>query len=211
MLTIRQCTATVAAAVVLAGAGTTAVAAPLHDTRTAQPAAPVVTPSHFDDGSFETPRVAANTFQDFTTGQSIGPWQVTSGTVDLIGAGYWQAAEGDQSVDLNGTNTGAVAQTFSTDSGKCYTVTYALAGNPAASPTVKTGEALIDGQDFQDFSFDVTGKTFANMGYVYRQFTFIATNASTTVTFASTTPNSDAGPVIDDVRIQPCCSCSSCG
>src|SRR5512139_751777 len=77
--------------------------------------------SRFDDGSFENP-VAAPPFQTFPSGQSIGPWLVTSGTVDLVGPTTWLAAEGNQSVDLNGANTGAVAQTFTTVPGTKYTV-----------------------------------------------------------------------------------------
>lgn len=168
------------------------------------------TVSRFDDGSFEYPRVAAGGFTDLSAGQAIGPWQVTAGTVDLIGAGYWQAAEGDQSVDLNGTTPGTVTQTFTTVPGVNYTVTYALAGNPAGGPTLKTGRALIDGQDFQDFSFDITGKSVTNMGYVDRQFTFRATSATTTIGFASTTPSTSFGPVLDDVRVERCAPCPTC-
>ncbi|GAA1235353.1 hypothetical protein GCM10009665_26900 [Kitasatospora nipponensis] len=168
------------------------------------------TVSRFDDGSFENPRVAAGSFTTLSAGQAIGPWQVTAGNVDLIGAGFWQAAEGDQSVDLNGTTPGTVAQTFTTVPGANYTVTYALAGNPAGGPTLRTGNALIDGQDFQDFSFNVTGKSTTNMGYVNRQFTFRATNATTTIGFASTTPNTSYGPVLDDVRVERCAPCPTC-
>ncbi|MFI1869899.1 choice-of-anchor C family protein [Streptomyces jumonjinensis] len=163
--------------------------------------------SRFDDGSFEYPTAPANSFTSIASGQSIGPWKVTSGAVDLIGAGFWQAAEGDQSVDLNAAQAGAVAQTFSTVAGRTYTVTYALAANPAGGPAVKTGEVLVNGQNFQDFSFDSTGKTFAAMGYVQRQVTFVANGPTTTLGFASTLPGA-YGPVIDDVRVTTCCPCS---
>ncbi|WP_158795128.1 choice-of-anchor C family protein [Streptomyces sp. NRRL S-337] len=154
------------------------------------------------DGSLETPRVKPNTFQTFTAGQFLGPWKVTSGSVDLKDAGYWQAAKGKQSMDLNGNGTGAVSQTFATVTGTAYTVTYALAGNSdGQAPAVKTGTVLIDGQNVQDLSFDATGKTHTDMGYVTRQVHFVATGKSTTLTFASTTPNSDGGPVIDDVTV----------
>ncbi|MFB7666323.1 choice-of-anchor C family protein [Kitasatospora sp. NPDC056138] len=184
-----------ATSVLLAGVGATASAQ---------------TVSRFDDGSFENPRAAANSFTELSAGQAIGPWRVTAGTVDLIGAGFWQAAEGDQSVDLNGAGPGAVAQTFTTVPGATYTVTYALAGNPGGGAAVRTGRALIDGQDFQDFSFDTTGKSFTNMGYVNRQFTFRATNSATTVAFASTTAAGPYGPVVDDVRIERCAPCPTC-
>ncbi|MFE3499878.1 choice-of-anchor C family protein [Kitasatospora sp. NPDC059160] len=164
--------------------------------------------SRFDDGSFESPKIAPNTFTEPVTGQSIGPWLVTSGSVDLIGAGFWQAAEGDQSVDLNGADSGAIAQTFTTIPGATYSVSYALAGNPGGGPALRTGRVLIDGQDFQDFSFDVTGKTRAAMGYVGRQFSFVAYNSSTTLTFESTVRGA-FGPVLDDVQVKECKPC--CG
>ncbi|MCP2257158.1 choice-of-anchor C domain-containing protein [Streptoalloteichus tenebrarius] len=207
MASHRFFAAVVAVGVVLAGAS--AVAVPANAAETALAASPRAL-SHFDDGSFETPKVNPGTFQYLTSGQSIGPWKVASGSVDLIGAGFWQAAEGDQSVDLNGQGPGTVSQTFTTVPGTTYTVTYSLAGNPGGVP-LKTGRALVDGQNFQDFSFDITGKTAANMGYVTRQFTFVARGSSTTLAFASTTPNSAHGPVVDDVRVRACTPCPNCG
>ncbi|WP_420802468.1 choice-of-anchor C family protein [Streptomyces taklimakanensis] len=201
---------TLVTAGLLAGAGT-AVAAPAHGAEgTGNRSTATVTVSRFDDGSFEYPAVAADKFQSFGTGQTMGPWRVTSGAVDLIGAGFWQAAEGDQSLDLNAATPGTVAQTFTTTPGRTYTVTYSLAGNPDGASPLKTGRALVDGQNFQDFSFDTTGKTRADMGYVTRQFTFVANNPTTTLAFASTTANSAHGPVVDDVRVHSCCSDSCC-
>ncbi|MFI0821541.1 choice-of-anchor C family protein [Streptomyces sp. NPDC021098] len=197
MSPIRTFAAAVLVAGVLAGAGTGAALA--------APAA-----SHFDDGSFETPRVAANTFVNIGTGGTIGPWKVAAGNVDHIGGGFWQAAEGDQSVDLNGGAAGTVSQNFTTVPGKRYTVTYSLAANPAGGPAVKTGKVLVDGQNFQDFSFDSTGKTMTNMGYVTREVSFRATGATTTLAFASTMSGA-YGPVIDDVSVRACDPCPSCG
>ncbi|URM92754.1 choice-of-anchor C family protein [Streptomyces sp. MRC013] len=165
--------------------------------------------SRFDDGSFEYPAAPANSFATLSAGQSIGPWKVASGAVDLIGAGFWQAAEGGQSVDLNATQAGTVTQDFTTTAGRKYTVTYSLAANPEGGPAVKTGRVLIDGQNFQDFSFDSTGKTRAKMGYVTRQVTFIANGPTTTLGFASTMAGA-YGPVVDDVRVDSCCNCG-CG
>ncbi|MFF1874424.1 choice-of-anchor C family protein [Kitasatospora herbaricolor] len=190
----------VLAAVLVAGA--TAMAAP------AQAAAGHRALSHFDDGSFETPKAPANAFTGLTAGQSIGPWKVTAGSVDLIGAGFWQAAEGDQSLDLNGSGSGTVAQSFTTVPGTTYSVTYALAGNPEGGVALRTGRALIDGQDFQDFSFDVTGRTKTAMGYVGHQFSFVAQGTSTTLSFASTVAGA-YGPVVDNVQVKECKPC--CG
>lgn len=72
----------------------------------------------FSNGSFEVPVVSANTFRPVSAGQPIGAWTVTRGNVDHIGAGFWPAADGTQSIDLDGSIAlnlaGAVAQTFST-------------------------------------------------------------------------------------------------
>ncbi|MFJ2414616.1 choice-of-anchor C family protein [Streptomyces brevispora] len=201
-----------ASSVLLAGAGAgTAVAAPAHNAGAAAPhAASVLASSRFDDGSFEYPVSTTGGFIEFVAGQPIGPWQVTRGSVDLMGAGSWQAAEGDQSVDLSGVAAGAVSQTFTTVPGTKYTVTYALAGNTAGPPAVKTGQVLVNGQNFQDFTFDITGKTYTNMGYVYRQVNFVATEPTTTLAFASAT-NTAYGPVLDDVTVVACPPCPSCG
>ncbi|MFJ8694234.1 choice-of-anchor C family protein [Streptomyces roseolilacinus] len=169
-------------------------------------ASPASAASRFDDGSFEYPTAPAGSFTTLSAGQSIGPWKVTGGAVDLIGAGFWQAAEGDQSVDLNATVPGTVSQTFTTAPGKKYTVTYSLAANPEGGPAVRTGRVLVDGQNFQDFSFDATGKTRTAMGYVTRQVTFVANGPTTTLGFASTVSGA-YGPVIDDVRVDTCCTC----
>ncbi|MCG3039251.1 choice-of-anchor C family protein [Streptomyces fenghuangensis] len=210
MLSVRTHIAAAIAACLLAGTGT-AVAAPSHSPgRTGQGSESTIAVSRFDGGSFEYPAVGANTFRTIGSGQPVGPWRVTSGAVDLIGAGFWQAAEGDQSVDLNATTAGTVAQTFTTTPGRTYTVTYSLAGNPEGNPSLpRTGRALVDGQNFQDFSFDVTGRTRADMGYVTRQFTFVANNDTTTLAFASTVGGA-YGPVIDDVRVHSCCPDSCC-
>ncbi|MGH3874907.1 MAG: protein kinase domain-containing protein [Pseudonocardiaceae bacterium] len=110
------------------------------------------------DGGFETPQLAAYTDVVIVAGQPIGAWTVTQGQANLIGAGYWSAAEGAQSVDLSGFIDGAIAQTFSTIPGQTYLVEFALAGNPDGLPGVKTGRASVNGQPVMDFSSaDTTG------------------------------------------------------
>jgi choice-of-anchor C domain-containing protein len=166
-------------------------------------AAPANAATAFGDGGFETPVVAPHTFVTIFAGQPIGPWTVTSGNVDLIGAGFWQAAAGVQSLDLDGGQAGAVSQTFATSPLFAYEVSFALAGNPVDLPVVKTGQVIVNGQVALNFSFDTTGKTEANMGYVHREFAFKATGNATTIEFASTTAGA-FGPVIDDVQVEPC-------
>ncbi|MDX2936980.1 choice-of-anchor C family protein [Streptomyces ipomoeae] len=198
---VRTRLAALAAVCLLAGTGS-AVAAERGGT--ASLSAVSVQAELFSNGSFETPTVREGAALYLPAGQTIGPWLVASGSVDHIGPGYWQAADGVQSLDLNGLGPGAVSQTFATIPQQRYTLTYALAGNPNGLPTVKTGRVVINGETVQDFIFDATGKTRANMGWETRTVNFTATSSSTTLTFESTTigPN---GPAIDNVKI---CGCS---
>ncbi|HET9170476.1 MAG TPA: choice-of-anchor C family protein [Actinospica sp.] len=193
-----------AAALCVAALGTTGIA-PATAAGSSTHAAPRVSAaaSWFSDGGFETPTAPADSFTTFAAGQTIGPWTVTTGNVDLIGAGYWQAADGKQSLDLDGGQAGAVAQTFATIPGAEYAVSYALAGNPDGGPAVRTGEVLIDGKVAQAFAFNVTGKAPTDMGYVTEYLTFWATGPQTTLGFRSTTPGA-FGPVIDDVDVAGC-------
>ena len=65
------------------------------------------------------------------------------------------------------------------------------------------GAVVANGGVIQSFTFDVTGKSFTNMGYVAKETHFIATGLTSTLEFRST--NAGAfGPVIDDVDVVSC-------
>jgi choice-of-anchor C domain-containing protein len=152
---------------------------------------------------FETPIVQGN-YVRLPVGTQIGQFTVTRGNVDLVTSSLWQVIEGRQNLDLAGDQQGAVARTFGTVPLITYRVTYALAGNPNSIPVVKTGEVSANGQVVQQFSFDTTGTTFTDMGFVYRTFYILTTSLSVTLEFASTTVPAPYGPVIDDVRVDSC-------
>ncbi|MEV8635866.1 DUF642 domain-containing protein [Streptosporangium sp. NPDC051023] len=170
-------------------------------------AAPVV-----GNGGFETPVIAGQALYD--TGSGIGEWNVTTGSVDLIGRdGPWRAARGRQSLDLTGNRRGAIEQTISTTPGRCYTASFALAGNTYGAPVVKTGYARVTQGLLltqKDFSFDTTGKTPQSMGYVWERFTFCAQDSSAVLSLASTTDGL-YGPVVDDVVVIPRPRCIGIG
>lgn len=159
-------------------------------------------PQRLENGGFEFPRLTGPV-QTFPAGESLGPWKVVSGSVDLVGSSYWPVPEGSQSLDLNGVGAGEVSQTFATTPGTTYTIAYSLAGNPDRPPAVKTGKVRVDGRDIEDFSYDTTNRSRQDMGWVTRQVTFVATGSSTTLSFLSTTPDSWSGPVIDNVTVTP--------
>jgi choice-of-anchor C domain-containing protein len=146
------------------------------------------------------------TYVDYKKGQSFGPWDVTKGTVDLVG-GLWQSPSGPNvkqggdngSVDLDGISPGGISQALSgLVSGKSYTLTFDLSGNP--SPGTKTVDVSV-GSGSQDFSFTSSTNTHNNMMYVEESLTFVA-GSSNTLSFVSLDPSpSSQGPVIGDVSI----------
>jgi choice-of-anchor C domain-containing protein len=108
-------------------------------------------------------------------------------------------------VDLNGNGPGAIGQTFVTTPGATYRVTFCLAGNPQGLVAVKTLDVSATGGPTASYQFDTTGRTLTDMGWTQRTYDFVATGASTTVTFTSTTSTA-FGPAVDNVtlaQIQP--------
>ncbi|MEU9126398.1 choice-of-anchor C family protein, partial [Streptomyces sp. NPDC048506] len=177
---------------------------------TPAPSSPAPTPSPrppsgsvMSDGSFES-QVTGQPVTYYGTGDTIGPWQVVQGSVNLVRSGQLQAADGQQSIDMNGDPpgpaAGAIAQTFPTTAGRPYTVSFRLAGNPTCAPVAKTLRADI-GTVTRDFSFDTTGHSATDMGWREETVRFTAQSSRTTLRLTSTTdPNSRCGPEIDTVK-----------
>ncbi|MCQ4045294.1 choice-of-anchor C family protein [Streptantibioticus rubrisoli] len=174
------------------------------------PSAPVSKPpnptSVVFDGDFETPVVNAPVVL-YRAGQFIGPWQVAQGSVNITRSDAFQAADGKQSIDLNGDPpapiNGALAQTFNTTAGQHYIVSFFFAGNFTCAPAIKT-MTLQAAQTTSNFTFDTTGHSANNMGWRPETVRFTATGARSTVRFISTTdPNSRCGPTIDGVKVVP--------
>jgi choice-of-anchor C domain-containing protein len=162
----------------------------------------------FQNGSFElfTPGSSSNPFTTKPGGDTtITGWLVLGTSIDHVG-NYWQAADGNWSIDLNGTNNppvgtaqGGIAQTFDTIAGAEYSVIFALAGNPDGPPVIKVG-VVTAGIDLGLFTFDTTGTSRPAMGWVDEAFSFTALGPSSTLTFLSATPG-QFGPAIDNVRV----------
>lgn len=158
------------------------------------------------NGGFEAPDVPANAFTRYGSGSTIGPWKVTQGSVDLTGPSFWQSADGRQSLDLEGSEPGTIEQHLTPRVGGCYTVLFALAGNPDGGPSVKRGWARVSQNTLghptvqKNFMFNTAGKSHAKMGYVAERFRFRALSGSATLTFSSTT-GGGYGPVIDAVSV----------
>lgn len=166
-------------------------------------ATPAAAAAGLVNGGFEQPAIEPSVFQTFHAGESVGGWQVTQGSVDVVHTRLYAAAEGVQSLDLNGEEPGTVQQNLSTLPLLSYKVTFSLAGDPSTQREV-AGQVLADGAVIKDFTFDTTGKSYDNMGWTTATATFQATGTSTALAFRGVTPSGASGAMIDNVRIQKC-------
>lgn len=154
------------------------------------------------NGSFETGTYVdgGSGYETLNAGDtSITGWTVDAGSVDWVGT-YWQAQDGLMSLDLSGDDAGTLSQTLATTIGNTYTVSFFLSGNPAGPPTVKTLDVSATGGATASYTYDVTGNSLTNMNWTAESYTLLATSASTTVSFVSTTAGF-FGPALDDVVI----------
>jgi len=162
-----------------------------------------VRPAHanlISNGSFEFGTFDSAPFDTLGPGNTnITGWTVGGDSVDWVGS-LWTPEDGRRSVDLSGNSAGSITTTIATVSGQGYDLSFYLAGNPDGGPTVKTAFVTIGGGGPVPFLFDTTGTSRSNMGWTLENLGFVATGASTSVTFASgdATPY---GPVVDNVAV----------
>ena len=125
-------------------------------------------------------------------------WTVFVGSIDQVT--MWQPSQGVRSVDLDGLSPGGIRQVVPTIAGRPYDVLFALCGNPDL-PGPKSLRVSAAGQS-QVFTFDSTGYSYQNMGWVQRSWSFTANGASATLEFLSlSTAPSSQGACLDDVRL----------
>lgn len=165
-------------------------------------AASIITNGSFEQGSYVPSSPAFNTLG--TGSGAITGWDVTSGSVDWVNQGYWDAQDGDFSVDLAGGVPGSIAQTFATVAGTLYTVTYWVSGNPDGGDFHKDFVvAAINGSQVLASSSNHGDKApgHRDMQYYENTFQFTAQGASTTLSFASGSDEGAYGAVLDNVTV----------
>ena len=80
-------------------------------------------PNIVGNGGFESPGISANQI-DYAAGSAqLAPWAISTKSVSLIGD-FWVAAEGRQSLDLNGSDAGSITQTLTTLPNRQYTLRF---------------------------------------------------------------------------------------
>jgi choice-of-anchor C domain-containing protein len=164
--------------------------------------APVEAASIILNGSFEDgtngPDATWRTLQAGNT--DLTGWSISAGSIDWIG-GLWQPHGGVRSVDLHGNSAGTLAQSFATDIGQQYHVSFWIAGNPDGLPVEKTVR-VTSGDAAESFSFVLgPGIGRQNMGWEQRSFGFTALAATSTLTFFSTSSGVFYGAALDDVSV----------
>jgi choice-of-anchor C domain-containing protein len=154
------------------------------------------------NGSFET-TVVGGSFDTYGTGNtSLTGWSIV-GSIDHIG-NYWQAADGHQSLDMNGFfAAGEISQTVFVPAAGTVSVKFSIAGNPDNVPIIKTLGVSLTG--LQQFTFDISnpGSTHGNMGWVGKTAKFTAPAAGNyTLKFAALNDDGGAfGPALDNVSV----------
>ena len=129
-------------------------------------------------------------------------WTIENGSVDVIwtGSPWGPAAEGTNSLDINGWTAGTISQQFNTVAGTVYTVSYAYSRNPyngdEADAYVSAGGHTDTLATFNDGHF---GGGYA-MLWNTASFSFVGDGNAATVRLGAITPG-NAGVFFDNVSV----------
>ncbi len=161
---------------------------------------PVAHANLINNGGFED-NAFTGWFTTISAGSGLSAWTVESGSVDLINT-YWQPAAGSYSIDLNGTEAGRISQSFATAAGQTYNVSFSMAGNTDNTGQGGVIKSLTTGvAGNHTYTFDVTGNSSSAMGWEGKNFSFVATGASSTLFFAGSSSNGAYGAALDNVSV----------
>jgi choice-of-anchor C domain-containing protein len=143
------------------------------------------------NGSFELgPPPFSNQDIDIPSASTaITGWLVTGNGIDLLGY-PWDVSDGIRAIDLDGRSPGGIEQTFATDVGQTYVVSFDLSGNPGNGqpgtglPIIK--QLLVSVDDFaQQYAFDSSGLTIEALTWQTIMFSFIASDTTATLSFTA--------------------------
>ena len=183
------------------------------------------------NAGFEVPKLAPDSFATFPVGSTLGTcglsmgvgpgyqfgcWRVFAGNVNVTGNGYWQAAKGHQTIELNGTTAGSILQVFAVNPNDVYHVSFKLAGDPFVAGQVKllvvqeqfdSAGNYLTGSPLGTYTFDTSSNSTSDMQFVKESATFgLEPNAAyADIEFQSITNNGTYpwwGPVIDQVSLR---------
>jgi choice-of-anchor C domain-containing protein len=151
------------------------------------------------NGSFELGTVPPGTIDGLNSTAIVG-WTVQD--IDYYES-PWVAGDGLRSLDMNGWIPGRISQEVSGFVvGQTYRLTFLMAGNPyfiPPLPAIKRLRATI-GTASREYSFDATGRSESDLGWISQTLDFTATSPVMGLSFASLT-DSAGGAALDKVSI----------
>ena len=156
--------------------------------------------AQFQNGSFELGSVPAPPGVTLAAGSTaITGWLVLPSNIDWITfVGSVVASDGTWFLDLNGTQTGGIQQTFDTVSGATYAVTFDLNDNNSDGSLTPRSVQVSAAGISQVFTYTPT----VQWGpWASQTFKFTAMASQTTLVFQSLVPDSDLGPLLDNVAV----------
>ncbi|MFO1501304.1 MAG: putative Ig domain-containing protein [Verrucomicrobiota bacterium] len=141
----------------------------------------------------------------------LASWTILDEPIDVVGSTNpgWVAHDGNISLDLAGTpGAGVIQQTFSTQPGKAYSVSFWFSGNPDSLGLFPDESTLMQmrvsvGAEDRLFTFDtaVEKNTLSDMKWKQYSFTFVATESLSTLQFRNENGRVYAGPALDSVSV----------
>lgn len=173
------------------------------------------------NGGFEDPALPIeHGWALFNAGESLSGWTVGTGNIDVVrwgpigsgtlgpsgSTGYdsFTAAQGYQSIDLNGFGPGSIYQDVTTIPGQTYYLSFAMAGNVVGGPLIVKMDFMWRDNVVDTLTFDVGLHDGYNMGWTYYQYQVTAPvdTGTTRLNFQSLSDTTGArGPALDDVLL----------
>ena len=163
------------------------------------------------NGSFESVAKPTNSFVHVNAGSTgISNWTVVTpsiydsdaGSVDYVANSYWNAEDGNYSIDLAGSTftPGGVSQTVATTPGVEYSLSFWSAVNGNERPGIKHAMRVsVNGSALDRVKAVGVGRP---LQWVQNTATFIASSASSQIEFDDVTPTDrNQGPALDNVSL----------
>gem|GEM_PF-397625 len=152
------------------------------------------------NGSFELTDIADVSFSEQATGSgAVTGWAVDAGGVILDDNRFGTASDGDQHLDLQspsfgGGNAGIISQSFATEVGHFYSLSFDYSAISSTASMTVTYD--VGGADQTVTFSNPSGQTWATETFIFK-----ASSTSTTLTIEGYFLGSIAGPAIDNVSV----------
>ncbi|MEM7340079.1 MAG: hypothetical protein AAF467_15595 [Actinomycetota bacterium] len=123
-----------------------------------------ITNTNVSDAGFETNPEGDDNWTTYSSGQTVGAWTVTSGSVDVKNSDWHEFGFGQRFVDINGHGPGTLEQQIEVVPGASYDMSIVLGENDWGGPAVKKIAIEWNGERVSTLAVDLSryeAKTFA--------------------------------------------------